>query len=121
MAPADYRSTGCDAGPAEDARRGRAQRLFRALRLQRLPRRRRTVRARRSTGLYGKPVPLQDGTRRDRRRTLHPRFDPAAAARRSPPATQPLMPSFAGKVGEDELIRLIAYIKSLGDGREAAP
>jgi cytochrome c oxidase subunit II len=28
---------------------------------------------------------------------------------------EPVMPSFAGRVGEDELIRLVAYIKSLAD------
>ncbi len=31
---------------------------------------------------------------------------------------EPLMPSFAGKVSEDELVSLVAYVKSLG---EASP
>jgi len=30
-----------------------------------------------------------------------------------PAGYEPLMPSFAGRVSEDELIRLVAYIKSL--------
>ena len=30
---------------------------------------------------------------------------------------EPLMPSFEGKVTEDELVRLVAYIKSLGGRR----
>ena len=50
-----------------------------AARLQRLPRHWRAVRAPPLEGLYGKPVPLSDGTIADRRRALSPRFHPAAA------------------------------------------
>ena len=62
--------------------------------------------------LYGKPVPLQDGTvtvadeRYIRDSILLPRAEVAAGY-------EPVMPSFAGKIGEDDLIRLVAYIKSL--------
>jgi cytochrome c oxidase subunit 2 len=31
----------------------------------------------------------------------------------------PVMPDFSGQLGEDDLVRLIAYIKSLGTRREA--
>jgi cytochrome c oxidase subunit 2 len=76
-----------------------------------------TVRAPPLEGLYGKPVPLQDGTfavadeRYIRDSILLPNSQVAAGY-------APLMPSFAGRVGEDELIRLVAYIKSLA--REGA-
>jgi cytochrome c oxidase subunit 2 len=33
----------------------------------------------------------------------------------------PLMPSFAGRVGEEVLIRLVAYIKSLANDTGTAP
>ena len=71
-------------------------------------------------GLYGKSVPLQDGTfavadeRYIRDAILRPRAQvPAGYA--------PLMPSFAGRISEDELIRIIAYIKSLADRARPVP
>jgi cytochrome c oxidase subunit 2 len=71
-----------------------------------------TVRAPPLQGLYGKPVPLQDGSmvvadeRYIRDSILQPRSQVAAGY-------EPKMPSFAGHVTEDQLIRLVAYIKSL--------
>jgi len=71
-----------------------------------------TVRAPALDGLFGKPVPLQDGTvvvaddRYIRDSILMPASQVAAGY-------APVMPSFAGRVSEDELIRLVAYIKSL--------
>lgn len=71
-----------------------------------------TVRAPPLDGLYGRPVPLQDGTiviadeRYIRDSILFPKSQVAAGY-------EPLMPSFAGRVTEDELIRLVAYVKSL--------
>ena len=71
-----------------------------------------TVRAPSLDGLFGKPVPLQDGTvvvadeRYIRDSILMPQSQVAAGY-------APVMPSFAGRVSEDELIRLVAYIKSL--------
>lgn len=73
-----------------------------------------TVRAPPLDGLYGRPVPLQDGTigiadeRYIRDSILMPNARVAAGY-------APLMPSFAGRVTEDELIRLVAYIKSLAN------
>ena len=70
-------------------------------------------------GLYGKPVPLQDGTvatadeRYIRDSILLPRAQIAAGY-------EPVMPSFAGKIGEDDLIRLVAYIKSLAEDERGA-
>jgi cytochrome c oxidase subunit 2 len=71
-----------------------------------------TVRAPPLDQLYGKPVPLADGSvviadeRYIRDSILSPRSQIAAGY-------APLMPSFAGRVTEDDLIRLVAYIKSL--------
>jgi len=71
-----------------------------------------TVRAPSLEGLYGKSVPLSDGTiavadeayLRDA--ILKPRTRVVAGY-------QPLMPSYEGKISEDELIPLVAYLKSL--------
>ncbi|PWT82394.1 MAG: cytochrome c oxidase subunit II [Blastocatellia bacterium] len=73
-----------------------------------------TVRAPALEGLYGKPVPLQDGTfavadeRYIRDAILRPRAQ-------VPAGYTPLMPSFAGRISEDELVRIVAYIKSLAE------
>jgi cytochrome c oxidase subunit II len=72
------------------------------------------LRAPRLEGLYGKPVSLQDGStviadeRYIRESILLPNSRIVAEY-------GPEMPSFAGQVTEDDLIRLIAYIKSLAD------
>jgi cytochrome c oxidase subunit 2 len=73
-----------------------------------------SVRAPPLEGLYGKPVPLSDGTttvaddRYLRDSILQPRREIAAGY-------EPLMPSFAGRVSEDQVFALVAYIKSLAD------
>jgi cytochrome c oxidase subunit 2 len=78
-----------------------------------------TVRAPPLEGLYGKRVPLNDGTlqiadeRYLRDSILRPRAQIVASY-------QPLMPSYEGKVSEDELVKLVAYLKSLG-GADAQP
>jgi cytochrome c oxidase subunit 2 len=67
-------------------------------------------------GLYGRPVPLADGTtaladdRYVRDSILLPRSQVAAGY-------APIMPSFAGQVDEADVLDLIAYIRHLG-GRE---
>lgn len=71
-----------------------------------------TARAPPLDGVYNHPVPLSDGTivtaddRYIRDSILMPRAQIVASY-------DPLMPSFAGVVSEEDLIRLIAYIKSL--------
>ena len=70
------------------------------------------VRAPPLEGVYGKPVPLSDGTsviaddKYIRDSILLPRSQIVASY-------EPLMPSFEGKVSEDQLLRLVIYIKSL--------
>ena len=61
-----------------------------------------TVRAPALAGLYGSPVPLSDGTvviADDR--YIHDASDARKA--RSSQAIAPLMPSFAGQIGEEDL------------------
>jgi cytochrome c oxidase subunit 2 len=71
-----------------------------------------TVRAPALEGLYGKPVPLNDGTveiadeRFIRDSILKPRARIAAGY-------EPVMPSYEGKISEDQLVQITAYIKSL--------
>lgn len=77
------------------------------------------VRAPSLDGLYGKRVPLTDGTlemadeRYIRDSILKPRQQITAGY-------EALMPSYEGKISEDELIKIVAYIKSLG-GETGAP
>jgi cytochrome c oxidase subunit 2 len=72
------------------------------------------VRAPPLEGLYGQPVPLQGGDvvvadeKYIRDSILLPRAQIVAGY-------EPLMPSYAGKVSEDDLVRLVAYIKSLAE------
>jgi cytochrome c oxidase subunit II len=74
------------------------------------------VRAPLLDGLYGKPVPLADGStvtadeKYIRDSILLPRSQIAAGY-------DAVMPSFEGKVSEDQLLRLVTYIKSIA-GRQ---
>ena len=73
-----------------------------------------TVRAPALQGLYGKPVPLSDGTieiadeRYLRDAILKPHAKIVAGY-------QALMPSYEGKISEDELVQVTAYLKSLAE------
>jgi cytochrome c oxidase subunit 2 len=77
-----------------------------------------TVHAPTLEGLYGTWVHMQDGSVRFadeaylRDCILNPRSFTVAGY-------PPVMPDFSGQLGEDDLVRLIAYIKSLGTRREA--
>jgi cytochrome c oxidase subunit 2 len=78
-----------------------------------------TVRAPALDGLYGKRIPINDGTFRivDERylrdSILKPRAEIAAGF-------EPLMPSYEGKISEDELVKIVAYLKSFG-AKDAQP
>ena len=78
-----------------------------------------TVHAPSLIGLYGTLVHLQDGSVRLadesylRDCILSPRTFTVAGY-------PPIMPDFAGQIGEDETLKLIVYIKSLGGKRESA-
>ncbi|HVO91010.1 MAG TPA: cytochrome c oxidase subunit II [Casimicrobiaceae bacterium] len=68
-------------------------------------------------GIYGKPVPLADGTttvaddRYIRDSILLPQREVVAGY-------APIMPSFAGRIGDEEIFDLIAYVRSLADTRD---
>jgi cytochrome c oxidase subunit 2 len=75
-----------------------------------------TVRAPPLAGLYGSPVPLSDGSmvtadaRYIRDSIMYPERQIVASY-------APVMPSFNGVVNEDDLLKLVAYIESLGAGK----
>ena len=71
-----------------------------------------TVRAPSLNGVYGSPVPLADGSTvfADDQYLRDSILMPAKQLVASYP---PVMPSFAGQLGEEDLIKLIAFIKSL--------
>ena len=66
--------------------------------------------------LYGRVVPLRGGRTARGRRRLHPRIDPRAAKRRSSRAGSRSCPRSRARSTEEDLIQLIAYIKSLRPG-----
>jgi cytochrome c oxidase subunit II len=74
------------------------------------------VRAPSLLGLYGSPVPLSNGTvviaddQYLHAVIVRPQSELVAGY-------APLMPSFAGQIGEEDLLKIIAYIKSLGPAR----
>jgi cytochrome c oxidase subunit 2 len=71
-----------------------------------------TVRAPSLAGLYGSPVPLSDGStvkaddRYIRDSIMYPKQQIVASF-------EPVMPSFGNVISEDDLLRLVAYIRSL--------
>jgi cytochrome c oxidase subunit 2 len=79
-----------------------------------------SVRAPPLVGVYGRVVPLQNGSTvvaddayiRDS--ILEPRKQIVAGYK-------PIMPSFAGAISDGELAELVAYIKSLGQGSNGTP
>ncbi|WP_428486432.1 cytochrome c oxidase subunit II [Rhodopila sp.] len=72
-----------------------------------------TVRAPSLNGLYRSPVPLSDGStviaddRYIHDSIIYPKEQIVASY-------APVMPSFKGVIGEEDLVKIIAYIKSLG-------
>jgi cytochrome c oxidase subunit II len=72
-----------------------------------------TVRAPSLAGVYGSPVPLSDGTtvmaddRYIRDHILYPDKQVVASY-------PPIMPSFNGVISEDDMLKLVAFIESLG-------
>jgi len=73
-----------------------------------------TVRAPSLRGLYGSPVTLTDGSvvKADDRYIRDCILTPS---RERVASYLPVMPSFAGEIGEEDLLKLLAYIKSLSD------
>jgi cytochrome c oxidase subunit 2 len=111
MRPADYAAWLTRQAPSSPlAQQGSA--LFRQLGCSGCHEGPSSVHAPRLEGLYGKPVPLSDGStviaddKYLRDSILLPRSQIAAGY-------QPVMPSFEGRIDEAQLLQLVAYIKSL--------
>jgi len=119
MEPAEYaRWLESGAGSASMAQRGEA--LFRELGCSGCHGADAAVHAPMLEGLYGKPVPLSNGrfAIADERYLRDSILDPAAQVAAG---YQPIMPSFAGMVSEEQILDLIAYIESLADREVRAP
>ncbi|MDB6111508.1 MAG: cytochrome [Pedosphaera sp.] len=112
MEPAQYEEWLTTTRPAETLAQS-GERLFRDLGCSGCHMGNSQIRAPRLEGVFGKPVPLADGTivladgKYIRDSILLPQSQIAAGY-------EPVMPTFAGHVSEEELLQLIAYIKSLG-------
>jgi cytochrome c oxidase subunit 2 len=71
-------------------------------------------------GIYGKPVPLADGTvviaddQYLRDKILLPN-------KQIPAGYEPVMPTFQNRISEEELTAVIAYLKSLGNAKRKSP
>ncbi|HEY1328648.1 MAG TPA: cytochrome c oxidase subunit II [Casimicrobiaceae bacterium] len=110
MDPADFQRWLAESSAPDAASRGAS--LFRALGCSGCHGANAAVHAPDLAGVYGKPVPLSDGsTVIADERYLHdsillPRKEIAAGY-------APIMPSFTGRVSEDDVFDLIAYIRSL--------
>lgn len=115
MEPADYAAWLAAQQPRNSlAQEGEA--LFRQLGCSGCHEGKSSVHAPSLKGLYGKPVPLSGGAmviadeKYLRDSILLPRSQVAAGY-------EPVMPSFAGRIKEDQLLQLVAYIKSIAGQR----
>ena len=113
MNPADYQAW-LDAGRPADTLAASGEKLFRQLGCSGCHMGSSIIRAPRLEGVYGKPVPLQGGPvvfaddQYIRDSILLPASQIAAGYAN-------VMPAYAGRISEEELLQVIAYIKSLGD------
>lgn len=117
MSPAEYGEWFAHGGPRDTLAQA-GEHLFRELGCSGCHVNSQTVHAPSLEGLYGKLVPLNDGTfvQADdeyiRDYILHPNVKVLAGY-------QPVMPTFEGRVTEEQVLELVAYIKSLG--KESPP
>lgn len=79
-----------------------------------------TVRAPLLEGVFGHPVPLEGGAviTADEKYIRDSILLPASQV---VAGYKPVMPTFQGRISEDELLKIIAYIKALGKGERAEP
>ena len=116
MEPAEFQRW-LNAHAAAQSMAARGEDLFRHLGCSGCHGENASVHAPNLAGVYGRPVPLSDGTtvvadeRYIRDSILLPRKEVAAGY-------APIMPSFTGQIGEDDILDLIAYIKSLASTKE---
>lgn len=113
LSPADYQKWLVKGAPGETLSQS-GERLFRELGCSGCHSGSTIVRAPPLEGLYGKPVPLNDGevVQADE---AYLRDSILLPAKQIVGGYTNDMPSFTGKVSEEEVLELIAYIKSLSD------
>jgi cytochrome c oxidase subunit 2 len=116
MEPADYERW-LQSGVTDSPMAVQGAKLFRQYGCSGCHSERSMIRAPRLEGIYGKPVPLSNSQiviaddRYIRDSVLVPKLQIVAGF-------EPVMPSFQGQMSEDDLLQIIAYIKSLGkEGR----
>jgi cytochrome c oxidase subunit II len=80
-----------------------------------------TVHAPSLTGLYGRVVHLQNGATAIADESYIRDCILQGAGRIVVAGYPPVMPAFAGQIGEDDLMKLVAYIQSLSRQQEASP
>jgi cytochrome c oxidase subunit 2 len=112
MTPADY-DQWLAAGRPSETLAASGERLFRQLGCSGCHVGNSIVKAPSLEGLFGKPVPLADG----RIITADERYirDCILLQSEKPAGFAPVMPVYQGHINEEELLQVIAYIKSLGD------
>jgi cytochrome c oxidase subunit 2 len=110
---ADWLATRATQSPASQG-----ERLFQQLGCTGCHRADALARAPRLDGLYGRTVRLQDGSQivADDTYIRESILNPSA---RVVDGWQPIMPTFQGQVSEEQILSLIAYIRSLGPGAGA--
>jgi cytochrome c oxidase subunit 2 len=116
MEPSDFQEWLAE-GAARESMAAEGERLFRQYGCSGCHGRNATVRAPMLEGVFGHSVPLQDGRvvtadeRYVRDSILLPRSEVAAGY-------DPVMPTFESKIGEGDLLKIIAYIKSIGNAEK---
>lgn len=112
MTPADYQAWLASSRPG-DSLAASGERLFRQMGCSGCHMGTSIVHAPRMEGLFGKPVPLADG----RIVTADERYirDCILLQNEKAAGYPPVMPVFKGHITEEELLQIIAYIKSLAN------
>lgn len=113
MKPADYEAW-LENGRPKDTLAQSGEKLFRELGCSGCHVNSSAVHAPPLEGLYGRLVPLVNGAfvRADDKYIHDKILFPSSSL---PAGYQPVMPSFQGRVSQEELLELVAYIKSIGN------
>jgi cytochrome c oxidase subunit 2 len=119
MEPSEYQQW-LEEGTPEESMSVAGERLFRGLGCSGCHGVNATVRAPLLDGVFGHPVPLEGGSfvtadeRYIRDSILLPQSQVVVGYK-------PVMPTFQGRISEDELLKIIAYIKAIGKNERGAP
>lgn len=114
MNPANYQAW-LESGRPRDSLAASGEKLFRELGCSGCHMGNSIVHSPRLEGLFGKPVPLADG----RIVSADERYlrDCILLQNEKPAGYPPVMPVFQGHISEEELLQIIAYIKSLANSQ----